>query len=117
MKTAKWLASKVEKQYAGGTVVKAGDINPKFFNQVAQFAHFGMMFAVTTFLIIVAGKFGHVRCGFYGSFVVVLTYASWHEFIWDPTHENAATRGSDWEDWGFLMAGMIAAIILLIWAH
>jgi hypothetical protein len=45
MKTARWLASKVPHTVGLAPVVNNG-IDLKFFNQVAQFAHFGMMYVV-----------------------------------------------------------------------
>jgi hypothetical protein len=100
MKTARWLAAKV-----------GNGIDPKFFNQVAQFAHFGMMFTVTTVVANVLTRLGHDRIGLVVGFVMCLVYASWHEFLWDPTHENAATRGSDLEDFVFLVAGSFSGLL------
>ena len=78
-------------------------INPAFFEFVSQVAHCATTFAIT-FVALTA-------FGWWGAFaaVGVLIYATWHEFWYDPRYENAITRGSDWEDWGFLMAGPVLA--------
>jgi hypothetical protein len=82
-------------------------IDPKFFNQVAQIAHtsttFGISYLVTT-------KFGW--WGFLASAVGVVAYAAWHEFIHDPEAENAATRGSDLQDFCFLCLGPVIAALM-----
>jgi hypothetical protein len=96
MKTARYLAAD-------------SGIDPKFFNQVAQFAHFGMMFTVTTF----ASHFGHK--GRWVGLALCILYAAIHEFVWDPKMENAETRGSDLEDFIFLVAGSCVAVVLSLY--
>jgi hypothetical protein len=81
-------------------------IAPKFFNQVAQIAHVSTMYAINLTLALPLLWFHH----WIWDIVVVLlcaVYASWHEFIYDPRNENDATRGSDLEDFGFLMLGVL----------
>jgi hypothetical protein len=106
VKTAKWLSKLMMDQ-------PPGSIDPKFFNQVAQFAHFGMMFTVTTIVTIIGGKLGHPYSSMLAGFAFCATYAWWHEFIWDPVHENPVTRGSDLEDFIFLVGGSATAVIVL----
>ena len=105
MKTALQLAAKVK-------AATGNDIDPKFFNQVAQFAHFGMMFTVTTVIILIASKLGRAAWGYLGGFAVCAVYAIVHEFYFDPRYENAATRGSDLEDFIYLIFGSIFAELL-----
>jgi predicted outer membrane lipoprotein len=83
-------------------------IDPAFFNQVAQFAHFGTMFTLAITCAIFAGKLGLVIAMVFG-----VIYALWHEFYYDPRNENPATRGSDLEDFGFLLGGL--AVAALVW--
>lgn len=79
-------------------------IDPTFFNFVAQVAHCAATYtvALTTFLFL--GWVGYAVAA-----TLVVIYAALHEFIYDPSHENAATRGSDWEDFCFLLLGPILA--------
>ena len=62
-------------------------IDPKFFNFVSQIAHFFSTYAI-----------------------VCVVYAALHEFWYDPRYENPVTRGSDLEDFLFLVAGVAAAV-------
>ena len=82
------------------TTNDSNQIDPVFFNQVAQIAHFftmyAIMFTIAAFASLPWIAFAWILCA---------TYATWHEFIYDPQDENAATRGSDAEDFAFLMAG------------
>ena len=82
-------------------------IDPAFFNQVAQFAHFGTMFSLAITVAIFAGKLGLIAVG-----ILEFLYAALHEFVWDPREENAATRGSDLEDFAFLMLGLACACVV-----
>lgn len=94
----------------------AGGIDPKFFNQVSQFAHFGMMFFVCMLVGTVGALAEHPWSGVITGFLVCTGYATVHEFWYDPKFENAETRGSDLEDFVFLMIGASAAVlVLLIW--
>lgn len=109
MKTAKWLSRNC---YS----LNGREIDPKFFNTVAQFAHFGMMFFVMMICCLVGRKiFGHWWSGMAVGGVVCLAYGIWHEFFWDPTHENEATSGGkkgDEEDFFYLELGAcIAAVV------
>jgi hypothetical protein len=87
-------------------------IDPAFFNQVAQFAHFGTMFSIAITLAIFWGWVGLAV-----AMVGEVGYASWHEFYYDPRHENSATRGSDLEDFAFLIAGNAVAWSVWAFAH
>jgi hypothetical protein len=86
-------------------------IDPKDFNFVSQMAHFFTL----AFLNVVWAYFWYITrhplVAIAGT-VPSLAYGILHEFWWDPTHENAATRGSDWEDFGFLMSGMAAGQVM-----
>jgi hypothetical protein len=108
MKTAKWLASKVPRTVTLVPTI-GNTVDPKFFNQVAQFAHFGMMFFVMMICSLVGQKiFHHWWSGMLIGGLVVLAYGVWHEFFWDPVHENQATSGGregDLEDFFWLEAG------------
>jgi hypothetical protein len=48
-------------------------------------------------------------------FVLCLVYAGVHEFFWDPKEENAATRGSDLQDFCFLALGSGVGVVLFIY--
>ncbi len=109
MKTATYLKFKLRKRGIGG----ADDIDPKFFNIVAQIAHFGAMYTVTNIFSVVSHRLIHHRwAGLIFGMVACVGYATWHEFFWDPTHENPATRGSDLEDFIFLVLGSIVAALV-----
>ncbi len=85
-----------------------GGIDPKFFDQVSQFAHFFTMYSLALTLGLIGKRTGHALICFALSVVVYITYAAIHEFYWDPRHENEATRGSDLKDFVFLVAGGIS---------
>jgi hypothetical protein len=87
-------------------------IDPKFFNRVAQFAHVGMMFLVTTVCADLSYKLGHRLIGVVVGVAGCTLYATWHEFIWDPEMENPLTRGSDAEDFCFLITGALSAAVV-----
>jgi hypothetical protein len=109
MKTASYLEFKLKKQEISG----ADNIDPKFFNVVAQIAHFGAMYTVTNVFSAVSYRLFHQRwAGLIFGVIACASYATWHEFFWDPTHENAATRGSDLEDFVFLILGSIVAALV-----
>jgi VanZ family protein len=109
MKTASYLKFKLQQHEIKG----ADDIDPKFFNVVAQIAHFGAMYTVTNIFSVVSGRFLHHRwAGLILGIVACVSYATWHEFFWDPTHENAATRGSGLEDFIFLVLGSVVAALV-----
>jgi len=81
-------------------------ISPKFFNQVSQIAHFFTTYAITLTMWLLNWKLGVT------AFLGCICYAVGHEFWWDPTHENAATRGSDFEDFFWLCAGAFVALFV-----
>lgn len=109
MKTANYLKLQLQQRAIQG----AGDIDPKFFNVVAQIAHFGSMYTVTNLFSVVSLRLLHHRwAGLIFSMFACVSYAIWHEFFWDPTHENPATRGSDWEDFLFLVLGSTVAALV-----
>ena len=76
-------------------------INEKFFDYVSQMAHWATMAFGSLTLALFFGFPGVVV-----SNVLGITYAAWHEFYWDPRHENAETRGSDVRDFLFLLLGL-----------
>ena len=94
--------------------MKTALIDPKFFNLVAQFAHFGMMFFVTVVIGILFLRFDHEFVGILVGFLVCSVYAAVHEFWWDPTHEDPETRGSDLQDFVFLVLGSCAGVVILL---
>ncbi len=90
-------------------VASAGEnvIDPKFFNLVSQVAHFSTMYGI----VLSVGKFWHWT-GIIVSAGLCLAYAVVHEFWYDSRYENPVTRGSDREDFLFLFAGIVAAVIV-----
>jgi VanZ family protein len=107
MKTALYLAAKVKQQ-------TGDDIDPKFFNFVAQIAHFGAWFFVMILCSTVSNKLHHQWIGSIVAVCANVPYATWHEFFWDPVHENAATRGSDLEDFSFLLLGAVVGFFVYL---
>jgi hypothetical protein len=82
-------------------------IDPKFFNLVAQIAHFSAMYGI----VLSFGKLWHWT-GIAVAAPLCVAYAAIHEFWYDPRYENPVTRGSDLEDFLFLIAGVAAAVIV-----
>jgi len=82
-------------------------INAAFFNQVSQYAHF--FAAATVYLTI--GRFSH-HWALY-MLPVGIGLAAWKEFWWDSHKENAATRGSDLEDFSFYMLGILFGMLIV----
>jgi len=76
-------------------------ISEKFFNYVSQMAHWATMAFGSLTLALFFGWPGVAV-----SNVLGIIYAAWHEFYWDPRHENLETRGSDVEDFLFLLLGL-----------
>jgi len=81
-------------------------IDPKFFNFVSQIAHFFATYGI----VLTAGKFWHWT-GIEIVAPLCVAYAAVHEFWYDPRYENPVTRGSDLEDFLFLVAGVTAAVV------
>ncbi len=73
-------------------IANSGDsvIDPKFFNFVAQVAHFFATYAI----VLTFGKFWHWH-GIAVAAPLCVIYAALHEFWYDPRYENPVTRGSD----------------------
>jgi len=82
-------------------------IDPKFFNFVAQLAHFFATYGI----VLTCGKFWH-WAGIAVAAALCVAYAAIHEFWYDPRYENPVTRGSDLEDFLFLVAGVAAAVVV-----
>jgi hypothetical protein len=82
-------------------------IDPRFFNFVSQVAHCAATYAITFTLYALWG----FEAWFIGCALVIF-YAAWHEFWYDPRYENLATRGSDLEDFLFLVSGPIIAFLI-----
>lgn len=80
-------------------------VDPKFFNFVAQVAHFFATYGI----VLTFGKFWHWTGNAVAASLCVV-YAAVHEFWYDPRYENPVTRGSDIEDFLFLVAGVAAAV-------
>jgi VanZ family protein len=123
MKTARWMAGKISRASFRGKIstlaafgisgIPSNEIDPEFFNQVAQMAHFGMMYFVMTMCCLLGHSLLHKWwVGIVIGVVLNLSYATWHEFFWDPVHENPATRGSDIEDFAWLVAGGTAGVLV-----
>jgi hypothetical protein len=87
-------------------------IDPKFFDKVAQIAHFSATCSISLILYRLFGWKGWA-VGAAG----ILLYALWHEFIRDPVKENLATRGSDLKDFLYLCAGPVAARLVILLPH
>jgi len=87
-------------------------IDPKFFDQVAQIAHFSATCSISLILYRLFGWKGWA-VGAAG----ILLYALWHEFIRDPIMENVATRGSDLKDFLYLCTGPIATLLVTLLPH
>jgi hypothetical protein len=82
-------------------------IDPAFFNFVAQTAHFSATYALTlTAMLFTRLQQKHRWAVVFG---LIVAYACFHEFFYDPRYENAVTRGSDVEDWCFLVLGSVVA--------
>lgn len=80
------------------------------FTVVAQIAHVAATYAISY----TAATF-HGWRGWRNAAIAVLAYAIPKEFIFDRLYENAATRGSDLEDFLFLMTGLVIAF--LTWGY
>lgn len=84
-------------------------IDPKFFNFVAQIAHFFATYGI----VLTLGKLWHWTGIAVGAALCVV-YAAVHEFWYDPRYENPVTRGSDLEDFLFLVAGVAGAVVVFV---
>ena len=86
-------------------------IDPKFFNFVAQVAHFSATYALTLTVML----FSSLRRQHRWMIVLglIVAYAGFHEFYLDPRYENLLTRGSDIEDFVFLVSGSVVAELFL----
>lgn len=86
------------------------EIDPKFFNQVSQVAHFFvgssvvlgtlLLFSLDTLVLYVLPAF----------FIATAI----KEFWYDRNYENTVTRGSDLEDFLFYQLGAISSLLLFI---
>lgn len=104
----KWEKEVMAQQFnqQGMPVQAPGTISASFFNMVSQIAHFFATYAITFTLWIWSWRVG------LAAFLGCLVYAAVHEFWYDPHFENAATRGSDLEDFFFLCAGALVGLAL-----
>lgn len=84
-------------------------ISEKFFNFVSQMAHW----AVMAFLTLTVSLFFGLN-GLLIAIGIGVIYAAWHEFWYDPRYEDAATRGSDVEDFLFLLLGILIGTVTYI---
>lgn len=87
-------------------------IDPRFFNEVSQFAHFGMAGFIFMILLHVFSM-RHVMEIFVPLGVAL---AAWKEFYYDKHDENPATRGSDLEDFSFYIFGITLALIVVFFS-
>lgn len=88
-----------------------GGISETFFNYVAQMAHWATMAFGSLTLALFFGWRGVIV-----SNVLGIAYAAWHEFCWDPRHEDPETRGSDLEDFLFLLLGLAIGDVVYVLA-
>jgi hypothetical protein len=90
-------------------------IDPKFFNEVAQFAHAGVAGLIYLSLAHIAMKFDLFKWSWYGALIVIgVAAAGVKEFWYDPHYENVATRGSDFEDFAFYLVGILIAVAVIV---
>lgn len=100
--------------YKEGTT-SLNSIDPKFFNEVAQFAHFGVAAFIYLAIGHIAAKRGFFHWSWYGALIALgVVAAAVKEFWYDKNFENEATRGSDLEDFTFYVLGIAAAVATLI---
>jgi hypothetical protein len=91
---------------AASAPVDPNYIDPRDFNRNSQIAHFFTMAFLNTVWSYFWLITGHPVVAVSGV-VPSMAYGVIHEFWYDPRFENKATRGSDLEDFGFLMVGML----------
>ena len=91
-------------------LLKKEDVDPAFFNDVSQIAHFTSTFSLTLLFCFFVNVFWYAVWMPVVPFALCTTYAAWHEFIHDPKEENPVTRGSDLEDFLFLVTGSFTGI-------
>lgn len=70
-------------------------------NEVSQFAHFGIAYAITLSLLVLLGF--HMLWWY---LPVAIGLAAWKEFWYDYHYETPAVRGSSLEDFLFYMIGI-----------
>jgi hypothetical protein len=97
---------------AGGPV---NVIDPKFFNEVSQFAHTGVAGLIYLSIGHIAQAHSFFRWAWYGVIIVVgIALAGFKEGYYDPRHENEATRGSGLEDFSFYVFGILIAVVVIL---
>lgn len=88
-------------------------IDPKFFNQVSQWAHWGVACTLYLTFAIVLHHFGRLHVE---DMIIVdvfgVTLAAWKEFFYDEHYENDETRGSSLEDFSFYLLGISTANLI-----
>ena len=90
-------------------------IDPSFFYEVAQFAHTGMAGLIYLGIAHIAQKHDLFKWSWYLALVTLgVAAAGVKEFWYDKNYENAATRGSDFEDFSFYCLGIIIAIAVIL---
>lgn len=102
-----------------GPKPKQGDpvnvIDPKFFNEVSQFAHAGVAGLIYLSIGHVAQKHDFFDWLWYGILIAAgVGLAAFKEFWYDPHYENPATRGSDLEDFSFYLVGISIAVVVIL---
>ena len=81
-------------------------------NEVAQASHVAIAAAIVS---LSSARFhGHAK---YIAAVIVILTAAIKEFYFDQRYEDAATRGSNLEDWSYYIAGVIVALLILWGIH
>ena len=83
-------------------------ISPAFFDETAQFAHFGIA-AMVYLTVGTLAPVVWVLC----SLPVGIGFMAFKEFWYDPRYENTVTRGSSVKDFGFYFLGMAYACLIL----
>ena len=77
-------------------------------DEVAQASHVAIGAAVVG---LTSARF-HGNSKYIAAIIVVLL-AAVKEFWWDENYEDAATRGSNLEDWSYYVAGAAVALLIL----
>ena len=89
----------------------SSDISPDMFNFVSQQAHW-----LSTAWITLIGLYFFGPGSFWYTIPVLVVYAAIKEFWYDQQYENAATRGSNLEDFSFYLLGIVITLICW-WLH
>jgi hypothetical protein len=90
-------------------------IDPKFFNEVSQFAHAGVAGLIYLSIGHIAQAHSFFRWTWYGVLVALgVALAGFQAGWYDPRYENEATRGSGIEDFLFYLVGILIAVMVIL---